>query len=240
MRVATDPLGAIRVELVNAARRRAAARHRRRRMATVAATTVGTLAMATGASALIGGSTGVPAIDDFLGLVESSTQTSSTQADRAFPRVTPRPGTATMPLYAVNGVVAVAYVSKDGDICTAISKPHGEGAGEAREGFGCMAPDALSRDLAGDVAFVSHVRAMDHLVVMGFARPEVERLDLVRAGGVFTVELGEPWTPQADGGPETRPFVAVGKDGGVEAVGDPRGYSIEARMEGGGTEVVGP
>jgi hypothetical protein len=240
MPVATDPLGAIRVELVNAARRRAIARRRRQRLATVGATTVATLAMATGAGALIAGSTGVSAIDDWLGLLESSTQGPSGQVEHAAPRVTAMPGTATVPLLAANGMVAVAYVNKDGDVCYAIAKPHGEGAGEAREGWGCMAPDALSRSLAGDAAFVANVRAPDGVVVIGFARPEVERLGVKGPGGPFNVKLGGQWTPEAAGAVATRLFVAVGKSGGADAVGDLRGYSIEARMEGGQTVTVGP
>lgn len=240
MPVATDALGAIRVELVAAARRRAVARQRRRRIATVTAVAASTLVMAAGAGALIAGSTGIESIDRHLGFVESSTRGGGGLPARAVPRITPKQGTATMPLYGTAGVVAVAYVGKDGDVCTATSKPHGEGAGEAREGWGCMTPDALSRSLAGGAAFISSVATLDDVVLVGFTRPNVESLSIRGAGGDFEVKLGDPWTPQTDGAVSTRAFVAVGKSGGADAVGDPRGYSIEARMEGGRTVTVGP
>jgi hypothetical protein len=90
--VATDPLGAIRVELVGAARRRSAGLRRRRRIvAATAATALMSVASMVGAKAAFAG-----------------------------------------------------------PICLSLPKPHGEGVGEAREGKGWVAPEALTRSLANN------------------------------------------------------------------------------------------
>jgi hypothetical protein len=80
------------------------------------------------------------------------------------------------------------------------------------------------------------------MIVVGFARPEVQSLTVTGPRGeAFDVEIGERWTPASADALATKPFMAVGKAGGVDAVGDPRGYSIEVRMEDGRTErAVGP
>jgi hypothetical protein len=251
MPIGTDPLGAIRVELVNAARRRSAARRRRQRVTTVVATGLVSLLSVAGAGALVAGSTGVDAIDEFLGRVDSvekgapSDSFSTNDATRS--EAPAAPDSASKPLESLHGggetTAIVAYTSRSGSICLAVSRPHGEGAGEAREGWGCMAPDALSRDLAGEPVLLADVRSATMTTASGYAAEEVEAITVRGPGGPFAVRLGAPWKPDAQGAVPLRPFVAVGSAG--EAIrpgqaGDLRNYSFEARMEDGETVEVRP
>jgi hypothetical protein len=240
--VATDPLGAIRVELVGAARRRVAARRRRRRVATVTATVVATLALAASAGALISGTTGVGAVDEFLGRVEVSGQGGG--SDRAgeggpIPSLAPAAsGSASAPLeltdVGVPGTSLVAYVSSGGPICSVLLRPHGEGAGEAREGWGCVAPDALSRSLAGDSVLLADVRSDGHMLVSGYAGHNVEEIDVSGPGGPFDVRMAKPWTPDVDGAATVRPFLAVGRATDQVAT-SPNAYVVTERLDDGRT-----
>jgi len=240
--VATDPLGAIRVELVGAARRRAAARRRRRRIVAVAATATATLILAASAAALIAGRTGVRAVDDFLGRVEASGQGGG--SDRAVaggpvPTLMPAAsGSASEPLeltdVGVPGTSLLAYVSSGGPICIVLLEPHGEGAGEAREGWGCVAPAALSRSLAGDSVLIADVRSGGNTLVSGYAGDSVETIDVSGPGGPFDVRMAKPWTPDVEGAATVRPFLAVGRatDQGAAS---PSAYVVMERLGDGRT-----
>jgi len=250
MPIGTDPLGAIRVELVSAARRRAAARRRRQRLTTVAATALVSLISVAGAGALVAGSTGVPAIDDFLGRVDSNSESSPTvrrgQNDSLRPVAPASSSSASQPLEVPgpdgSESVFVAELTSGGSICLAFSKPHGEGAGEAREGWGCMTPDALSRSLTGEPVLLADVRAEGATTLTGYAAADVEAIALKGPGGPFVVRLGEAWQADATGAVAVRPFVAVGtgQAADIGAVGDLHHYSVEARMEDGQTLGVQP
>jgi hypothetical protein len=250
MPIGTDPLGAIRVELVNAARRRAAARRRRQRLTTVAATALMTLVSVAGAGALVAGSTGVPAIDDFLARVDSNSESKSIaghgQNDSLRPVAPASPSSASQPLEVPgpdgSKSVFVAELTSGGSICLAFSKPHGEGAGEAREGWGCMTPDALSRSLTGEPVLLADARAEGATRITGYAAADVDAIALKGPGGPFVVRLGEAWRSDAAGAVAVRPFVAVGtgQAADVSAVGDLHDYSVEARMEDGRTLEVQP
>ena len=220
--IGTDPLGAIRVELVGAARRTAAAQRRRRQLTRiVVAAAISLVSVVVGAVAL--GGADVPGID-LSGRASSGEAAPSTSAPLQAPA-------------APDGeqAVQVGFVSAAGTICTALSSPHGEGAGEAREGWGCIAPDALSRSLAGDTALLADVRwSGEATTVRGYAAADVERIVVKGPGGPFEARLGAAWTPDVAGAVTIRPFVAVGSDAEApvaSAVGDLRAYSVETRTE---------
>jgi hypothetical protein len=250
MPIATDPLGAIRMELVGAARRRSATRHRRQRISTATAVGLATVATAAGASAVTGVGTGIPAVDELLG------NFSSRQVDPPGPRGGIRFGSnapasrATSPPLKVPGdhgspTEAVAYVSRGAGICFAFAKPSGEGVSEARGVGGCMSPTVLSQRLADDAFLVigtSTGRGGGR--VNGYASKDVESIEVLGPDGPLAVQLTDAWKPDVAGAEPLRVFVAIGASGAggeglhvdeVDRLIDPRNYTVTARLADGRT-----
>jgi hypothetical protein len=246
--IETDPLGAIRAELVGAARRRTAARRRRQRATTVVATGLMMLVSVTGASALIGGTTGVQVVDTLLDRIDMSQREGGQQGPPGSPAIPADLASASAPIEVPWGdgtkAIGVAYVSKGGPICFALAKPHGEGVSEARGGVrGCISRPALTRRLADDNVYVTGVSLDETVVVRGYAAGDVEAIDVTGPSGKLGVRLGEPWEPDPSGGEVLRPFVAyasVGSGAAAQRDVDPRDYEIVARMEDGRISEVRP
>ncbi len=260
MPIATDPLGAIRMELVGAARRRKMARRRRKRVSTTAAVGFATLAMAAGATAVMDVSTGVPAIDRTL-QIRQDKATSEDMADkhglddplRGNLQVADVDNAVSPALEAPWGsgsVVGVKYVSTGGAICFALGETDGEGVSGARGQVGdCATPIEVSQRLADDTSFVSGLAVGETLVINGFASDEVEELHARGPGGPLTVRMSDVWRPDVDGAQPMRVFLAYGAvdangDGGREATDlarlmDPAIYTLEAQLKDGRTVEIG-
>ena len=243
--IETDPLGAIRAELVGAARRQTAARRRRQRATTAVATGLMTLVSVAGASALIGGTTGVQVVDTLLDRIG---QREGGQAGPPSSPVAPADSVnASAPIEVPWGdgaeATAVAYVSKGGQICFALAKPHGEGVSEARGGVrDCVSRTTLTQRLADDNVYVTGVSLDETVVVDGYTTTDVQQLDVSGPEGALEVRSAGSWTPGLSNSTRVRPFVAyidVG-EGATSRDIDPGDYKIVARMEDGRTSEVRP
>jgi hypothetical protein len=239
-----DPFERIRRDLVAAAARRRDRSRRRRRLALLAAIPVLLVGGTAGAAAVGDFSTGVPAIDELL----------ATEGGARLPG----PGGASEPLSIPAGqggrdAAVVAYLSRDGLVCTAKGDfRRWDGAPRGSHG-GCLPPPYLARMLSRRTAYCcSSEHGPDRRIYDGLAAGDVVALRLLMDDGT-TVEakLTPPWTPDAPGAEPMRVFVAVderdidvGDDGvqedEIELIHGPR-YRIEADLRDGRTvEVRGP
>jgi hypothetical protein len=209
---AGDPLAAIGLQLVTAARRRKLRHRRRRRTALVAALVLLMLAAGAGASELAGLDTGVPAIDKLLDIEHGSG-----------PRDIRPAGSSSDPLSAPGLAggprgVALAYVSRAGTICSAAAENIGERG--VRGGFGaCYEAADLERMLdRRGVVCCTFSAGPDDRTYAGYAAADVVAIRLLVRGGPVAAELTRPWTPKVPGGRPQRYFVAI--DGRDIDVGD--------------------
>jgi hypothetical protein len=213
--VETDPLEALRAELVGAARRGTARRRRRRRSAAVALATLTLLAVAAGAAAVTKFSTGVPAVDELL------------QVERGDGRGGPVViGAASEPLPMDLGRAGkfqlVAVLLPNGNICTASADFHRTGV---RGGVGCAGSVARVNRRVGrrggtwagsSIGFDSRVNQFLVDADVDSVRPLGE--------GDWTVSMTPPWTPEAPGARPLR-LVLVTDDADI---GDPGGTDLPA------------
>jgi hypothetical protein len=208
--VATDALGALRGELVSAARRRAARRRARTRVLAAAAAAVMLLAIAAAAGALSNFSTGVPTVDKLL-QIESGVDAPPGEAGRD---LRPGPGAASEPLKVPvmdRTGHAVAYLSRDGRICHATAQRHPRIEGSVRGSFGgCYEPADLARQLElRTILWGGSSLGPDHRVFSGYAAADVEEIRVVGEDHPMRVGLSPPWTPAAPGAEPLRHFVVV-------------------------------
>lgn len=243
-------LDAARVELVDQARGAAThgSRHggaRRRRTASLVTAALVTLALlGAGATALIAGSTGVPAIDRLLGVEQS--QLDSIDAPR--PDVAPRAGDASDPLVVPWGedgsreAVGVAYVGRGDDICLSLAAQLPDGGQRLVGGGGCTPADSVWERLDTGDAFVASTAFGAPTSITGLASEDVESIGVAGPNGPLTVELGRSWVPDLDGAMPVRMFVAVARPGSepadptpaeAAAISDPRNYRLVARLRDG-------
>lgn len=244
--VATDPLGAIRAELVGAAQRRTVARRRRHRAVTTVATAMLMLVSVGGAGAVVTGTTGVPAVDGLLKKIDFE-QEAAKGPGGSVPAIVPGDSSsASDPLELSWGAepeqaTAVAYLSRGGPICFALAKHHGEGVSEARGGVrDCVSQSTLTQRLADDTAFIAGGSFGEVTVLDGYTAADVESLAISGPEGEFDVKLGDVWTPDLPNAQPVRAFVALAD---VDGIGEARGfqsYSVEARMEDGRTVEIRP
>jgi len=250
MPIATDPLGAIRMELVAAARRRTATRHRHQRVSTAAATGAATLVAVAGASAITGVGTGIQAIDELLGTVTSHqpVRLGWGGAIRSG-SIAPADSQSTSPPLAVpwgdgsHNADAVAYLTRSGTICIAVARPSGEGVSEAVGVGSCMLPATLSTRLADDAVLVMGTFVGDTAVIVhGYVAEDVESIEVRGPDGPLDVQLTDSWTPDAPGAEPLRVFAAVGRfDSGADGlhadeadrVMNPRKYTWRAEFRDG-------
>ena len=203
-----DPFERIRRDLVAAAARRRDRTRRRRRLALLAAVPVLLVVGTAGAAAVGDFSTGVPAIDGLLANEDGS--------GRPGTDVRPGPGGASEPLRIPAGrdgrdAAVVAYLSRDGLVCTARGDfRRWDGAARGSYG-GCLPPPYLARMLSKRTAYCcASEHGPDRRIYDGLAAGNVVALRLLMDDGA-TVEakLTPPWTPDAPGAEPLRLFVAV-------------------------------
>lgn len=198
----SDPLDALRLELVGAARRQVARRRKRRRNATIGAALLALLAVAAGASALNEFSTGVPVVDELLE-VEGGSLVGE-----------PGPGGATEPLPVPTNdgtAQALAYLSKDGTVCHIEAERHPRIEGSVRGGGGgCWLAADLARRLdRNGVVWSGSSHGPERRTYNGYADGEVESIRVVGEAAGANVRMTKPWTPRTEGGEALRFFVVV-------------------------------
>jgi hypothetical protein len=226
-----------RAELVEHARRGAppaarprGARRRRRIASIVLAALLGLGAVGAGASALVSGSTGVPAVDRLLGIYESGLDRPDA-SERPGPSgsdLQPSPSKASEPIELTladgSRFVASFYVARDGRICVAVTDADG---GVRFGDVQCAVPDSFRQQLArDDVIVLGTMGYRGTVVTSGLVstrakglKARVEPLDIV---------IGEDWIPDLQGADSVRPFVGLGKG---ESPVDPRDFAVEPMTE---------
>jgi len=229
-------LDAARGELVEHARSAATRRVRRRRVrrrrtASLAMAALLTLAvLGAGATALVTGSTGVPAVDRLLGIYES---------ELSKPGAAKRPGPTgrgVQPDPSIDGtsvevqtsgkdrIASASYVAKDGRICTAITSTDASLAG----GLTCVSPLRLAEPLARQGGILLSVRNPSvGVVLVGFVRANVGRVEGSGPRGGLDVQVGDVWTPGFEGLGSMRPFVGLAEPDPSRIL-DPHDYRMRA------------
>lgn len=186
---------------------------RRRTVAVTVAAVVSLGVLGAGASALVSGSTGVPAVDRLLGIYEENLNKPGA-GDRGGPSgsdLQPSASKAAEPIETVlpdgSRSVTTFYVAEDGRICWAATTPGGRGAGE----LGCNLPGEFAQPLeaGGYVPGISGL-GTSHAILRGYVRSDVVSLGGRGPSGPLEVQLGESWTPSSTPAVGSlRPFVAV-------------------------------
>lgn len=219
-RVETDPIGAIRHELVAAAERRIASRRRRRRALVAATAVVVALGATSGALALTNTATGIPAIDRVLDLASrpgayAPGKTPPGAPAAPDPNHRPVPGTlggqVELALPTGDGV-AVGYMNRDGMVCTALGDVDPPPAGEPSfAGITCVSGRGLARELEDSPARLVGGGGGDRTTatMKGFTRGDVESLTVSGARGDVEAVLSPVWTPRGWDGPPLRFFIAL-------------------------------
>lgn len=252
--IETDALGAIRLELIGAARRRAAARRRRRQMVATVATGLTMLVAVTAVSAVSDWSTGIPVIDRALSLEHGEQQIAGSPTDANFAAappgvdIRPAPGGTSDPLDlpwpdGSLGAKGVGFLSMAGEVCVALaSDPHRHAVAQARAKTGCISPHAIADKLTDQPAFITHVTVGDPTIVIGYAAEDVQAVHVDGPGGTFESQLTKLWTPNTPEAETMRIFAAVGDlelgaDGISPEESDPfmdfRNYAIDVLLEDG-------
>jgi len=245
----TDPLQAIGQELFLAARRlatRDAARRRTaqrlRHHAAVAATFLFGLAGVAGASAVIVGTTGVPALDEILNTRRAEHEALPSSTRRARPGLDPRLGgrftakNVSRPIDVPSDgrtprSQVVAYQDTKGPLCFA-SIVLSPGRARRENGVLCQPLALTSATLGRDDAFVAIAGAN---FVSGFAKADITRVAIKGPGGRLAVRLSKPWNIDDSDLNGIRAFVAfpvshhAGADSPKALSGDLRRYRVRAR-----------
>jgi hypothetical protein len=189
------------------------ASRRRRTVAVTVAAVVSLGVLGAGASALVSGSTGVPAVDRLLGIYEENLNKPGA-GDRGGPSgsdLQPSASKAAEPIETVlpdgSKSVTTFYVAEDGRICSAVATLDGNGVGE----LGCDWPGEFAQPLeaGGYVPGISGL-GTSRVILRGYVRSDVVSLSGRGPSGPLEVQLGDPWTPSSTPAVGTlRPFVAV-------------------------------
>lgn len=206
-------------------RRRA---RRRRTLSLVTAALVTLAVLGAGATALITGSTGVPAVDRWLGVYEAEKPRESGPFSSGGADVRPMPAEAgpSIEIPFENGsgrLVVASYVARSGDICSAVT-------GADRKGdvgdISCMTPAFIRSGLQRDAGIVAAVLSdRGKVIVIGFVTATRQRVGIRAPTGLLDVRLGNSWRPDLPGVGALRPFIALGGD--KPTVMDPRAYVVE-------------
>jgi hypothetical protein len=201
----------------------------RRRVLLVAAVVGALFALAGGALALSGVSTGVPAIDR---LLDGATRDVEDAPPRSpVPRFQPQPGSVSPKLrfeFRGHEYTAVGFRAEDGSVCSALVEPRSV---RANGGIGCIGARSLRRTLAEAPGRLSGGGGGPFTIANGFARAEVMGLALTGAGHHGMVALSKPWRPAGEGGEPIRFFyVVMDAAPGARWPLLPKGVEIEARL----------
>jgi hypothetical protein len=201
-----------------------------RRVVLAAAVLVGLFALAGGALALSGVTTGVPAIDRLLD--------GATRDFADVPRGAPRPlfqpqrGSVSDKLsfeFRRHRYTAVGFRAADGSVCTALVEPESK---RANGGIGCIGAPSLRRALAQGPGRLSGGGGRRPTISHGFARADVVSLALTGAGHRGVVALSDAWRPAGEDGQPVRFFYLVtNRQAGPRLpLLPPRGWRIRARL----------
>jgi hypothetical protein len=202
-----DALGALRAELTMAAGRRIRRRRSRRRTAAIAALIALLLAATAATAGLTNFSTGVPVVDELVG-IENGLPSPPGAPARADLR--PGPGRGTDPLLVPIGdgtYKTIAYLSRDGGVCIASAERH-RGGVRGTSG-GCLPVESVNRRVArwGAVwgAFTIGLDERTFNVLVSGAVRSVRPL----GDGDWRVLMTKPWTPKAEHGRPLRLVVLI-------------------------------
>jgi len=200
-----------------------------RRALLVAAVLAALFALAGGALALSGVSTGVPAIDDLLDGATRDFADVPPGAPR--PLFQPQPGSVSDKLkfqFRGHEYTAVGFRAADGSVCTALVEPESK---RANGGIGCIGAPSLRRALAQGPGRLSGGGGRRPTISHGFARADVVSLALTGAGRDGVVALSEAWRPAGEDGQPVRFFYLVtNRRAGPRVPLLPDGWRIEARL----------
>jgi hypothetical protein len=200
--VETDALAGLRDELMRAARRRAS-RRRLARRALVIAALVGALLAATAATAaLTDFSTGVPVVDELVG-IESGPDG----------HLRPGPGDASEALLVPigDGVYrTVAYLAHDGGVCVVSAERH---RGSVRGSFGGCPPlgDVYRRIERRGASWHGSSGGPDSRTYELLVAGEVSEIRPLGQGD-WRILMTQPWTPEAPGARPLRLAVAIDEE----------------------------
>jgi hypothetical protein len=196
--IETDPLAALREELMRADVRGAARRPSRRALIVVAIV-VGLLAATAATAALTNFTTGVAEVDELLE-IEHGSHPGRLPAGRGTDPVPVRIGDGT---YQV-----VAYMNRRGEVATATAERHRGGVRGTFNGGGPRAADlARTLERRGTILEGSS-HGPEQRVYWGYADGTVESVR-VKGPGDWIVKMSPPWTPPVAGGRPLRVLVVI-------------------------------
>jgi hypothetical protein len=210
-----------RAELLDSARAASAAGGRRRRgrrrrtLSLTVAALVTLTVVGAGATALMTGSTGVPAVDRLLGIFEAEREDA-----RGRPKVDLSPS-APGPVIEmdlpgdgrVELVEGSTYVGRGGQICSATTQ-FARGSGQRRQGTAyCEPPSVLAADLRAQPLKVATIQVSGAVVLTGWVGDEVRKLSVIGPYGPVTARLSKPWLPPDSATGSVRSFLAIGSVG---------------------------
>jgi hypothetical protein len=206
-----------RTELVEHARRAAplSARSRGTRRRRIASLTVAGLlglgVVGAGASALVSGSTGVPAVDRLLGIYETGLNKpeASVRPGPSGDDLQPSPSKASEPIEVAledgSRVVTSFYKAKDGKICWAVADSEASSSGT----LSCDVPAAVAAGIR-DGGYVPAIEVgPNNVLIRGYVGADVVALSGRGPEGSLDIRLGAPWAPDGSDLDPLRPFVAV-------------------------------
>jgi hypothetical protein len=200
-----------------------------RRVLLVAAVLGALFALAGGAFALSGVSTGVPAIDRLLDGATRDFNDVPPGAPR--PLFQPQRGSVSDKLkfqFRGHQYTAVGFRAADGSVCSALVEPE---SNRANGGIGCIGAPSLRRALAQDPGRLSGGGGRGPTIAHGFARADVVSLALTGAGHDGVVALSEAWTPGGQHGEPVRFFYLVtNREPGPRIPLLPDGWRLRARL----------
>ena len=206
---------------------------RRRRAAVVATASASVLVAAGGTAALTGVSTGVPSLDRVLGSYELHDTPEASPAGLAHPKpesawLNPEAPIVNFEFRWVDGgqqtAPGAAFTSQDGLICYVLPTPQNEQPDENAYGAAtCQSPGLITRRVERDGFFLAGVTGGEVIVVSGYARQDVDGLEIVGPLGELYVEITDAWDPGLRDIGRIRVFV-----GAAVAIGTNRGRDSEA------------
>jgi hypothetical protein len=205
---------------------------RRRRTVSVAVASLLALGVAgAGASALVTGTTGVPAVDRLLGIHEQNRPGGGLQPDHGA-------GSATVELAAPDGqdIVSTSYVSKDGRVCTVVTEVVVDRPGD----IVCVAPTVVADALGSRGGLLTGVVGNgDDALIRGFVRPDVVAIEVSGPDGDARTKVGTAWAAGPAGIDAVKPFLAIAGHRSDREL-NPSDYEIHAVTETGDRFRIAP
>jgi len=226
-------------------------RARRRAISVVAASLLALGVAGAGASAIVTGSTGVPAIDRALGIFEAGMKSPSgpgPSKDDLHLDVSRQSTSVEAIVTDGTRVASSFYVADSGQVCsftTALEEP---GDGARLRTLACQSPADISERVATKGVFVMATQVWRGSVILrGYVKSETASLSGRGPVGPLQVSLGDAWKPDLSDLDVVKPFVAIGSRGdeASQRAGDlmvlaPDLYTFEAQTDGGDQVQISP